>query len=59
MSGHLSLCIDWILLLNRIHENAEGPIRKYIAWFILDESYIDHIHILKQLLMESMMNKSF
>lgn len=55
MSGHLSSCIDWILLLNRIHENAEGPIRKYVAWFILDERYIDHIHILKQLLMESMM----
>lgn len=59
MPGHLSSCIDQIFLLNRIHENAEGPIRKYIAWFILDESYIDHIHILKQLLMESMMNKSF
>ena len=59
MSGHLSLCIDWILLLNRIRENAEGPIRKYTAWFIFDESYIDHIHIPKQLLMESMMNKSF
>lgn len=52
--------VHWLnLTVEQIHENAEGPIRKYPAWFILDESAIDHVHILKQLLMESMMSKSF
>lgn len=56
----LELLVHWLNLpVEQDPWECWRSIRKYPAWFILDERSIDHVHILKQLLMESMMNKSF